>query len=81
MKFFDCFMYNNEDLILDVRLNSLDKYIDKFVIVEAKQNHQGKKKDSFNFEINNFKKFKDKIKYLKIENFPDQYSSWQRETL
>ena len=43
MKFFDCFMYNNEDLILDVRLNSLDKYIDKFVIVEAKQNHQGKK--------------------------------------
>ena len=79
MKFFDCFMYNNEDLILDVRLNSLDKYIDKFVIVEAKQNHQGKKKDRFNFEINNFKKFKDKIKYLKIENFPDQYSSWQRE--
>ena len=79
MKFFDCFMYNNEDLILDVRLNSLDKYIDKFVIVEAKQNHQGKKKDSYNFEINNFKKFKDKIKYLKIENFPDQYSSWQRE--
>ena len=44
MKFFDCFMYNNEDLILDVRLNSLDKYIDKFVIVEAKQNHQGKKR-------------------------------------
>ena len=37
MKFFDCFMYNNEDLILDVRLNSLDKHIDKFVIVEAKQ--------------------------------------------
>ena len=63
MKFFDCFMYNNEDLILDVRLNYLDKYIDKFVIVEAKQNHQCKKKDRYNFEINNFKKFKDKIKY------------------
>ena len=79
MKFFDCFMYNNENLILDVRLNSLDKYIDKFVIVEAKQNHQGKKKDNFNFEIDNFKKFKHKIEYLRIENFPDQYSDWERE--
>ena len=58
MKFFDCFMYNNEDLILDVRLNSLDKYIDKFVIVEAKHNHQGKKKDNFNFsKCNSYKLF------------------------
>jgi len=40
-KIFDCFMYNNEDLILEIRLNTLQKYVDKFIIVEAKQNHQG----------------------------------------
>ena len=41
MKFFDCFMYHDEDLILDIRFNTLDKYIDKFVIVESKFDHQG----------------------------------------
>ena len=35
MKIIDCFMYFNEDLVLDVRLNELNQYIDKFVIVES----------------------------------------------
>ena len=41
MKIIDCFIYNNEDLILDLRLNTLDQYVDKFVIVESKFNHSG----------------------------------------
>ena len=41
MKIFDCFMYNNEDLILEIRLNSLKSHVNKFVIVEANQDHQG----------------------------------------
>ena len=28
MKIFDCFMYFDEDLVLDIRLNTLDKYVD-----------------------------------------------------
>ena len=48
-KIFDCFMYNNEDLLLDIRLNILDKYVDYFVIVESRFLHSGKeKKDFFN---------------------------------
>ena len=32
MKIFDCFMYFDEDLILDLRLNYLDPFVDHFVI-------------------------------------------------
>ena len=79
MKIFDCFMYNNEDLILEIRLNSLNNYIDKFIIVEAKQDHQGRVKQNYNFDLNKFNKFKNKIEYIKLENFPKNYDNWQRE--
>ncbi len=78
MKFFDCFMYYDEDLVLDIRLNTLDKFVDKFVIVEAKEDHQGNKK-KLNFKIDQYKKFKDKIIYKVIENFPNNLSNWERE--
>ena len=78
MRIFDCFLYNNEDLILDIRLNSLDKHIYKFVIVESKFDHQGNEK-KINFKIENFQKFKDKIIYLIIEKFPNNLSNWGRE--
>ena len=41
MRIFDCFLYNNEDLVLDIRLNTLSQHIHKFVIVESKFDHQG----------------------------------------
>jgi beta-1,4-mannosyl-glycoprotein beta-1,4-N-acetylglucosaminyltransferase len=44
MKIYDCFMYNNEDLILEIRLNYLDEYVEKFIIVESKFDHQGNQK-------------------------------------
>jgi len=67
MKIFDCFMYFDEDLLLDLRLNILDKFVDKFVIVESNLTHSGKLKE-FKFDINNFKKFEKKISYHPIEN-------------
>ena len=70
MKIIDCTTYYSEDLMLDVRLNILNKYVDKFVIVESKFSHSGKPK-KLNFDINNFKKFKDKIEYLVIEKEPE----------
>ena len=44
MKIYDCFMYFDEDLLLDLRLNTLDKYVSKFVITEATYTHNGAKK-------------------------------------
>ena len=45
MKIFDCFMFYDEEMLLDVRLNILNKYIDKFIIVESTFTHSGKKRD------------------------------------
>ena len=70
MRIFDCFMYFDEDLILDARLNILDKYVDFFIIVESKYNHKGEKR-SLKLDLEKFKKFKNKIKYLVIEDLPN----------
>ena len=70
MKIFDCTTYYSEDLMLDIRFNILNKFVDKFIIVESKYSHSGEKK-KLNFDINNFSKFKDKIEYLIIEDEPE----------
>ena len=62
-------MYFDEDLLLDLRLNTLDKFVKKFVITEATYTHNGNKK-KLNFDINKFKKFKDKIIYLVVDEQP-----------
>jgi beta-1,4-mannosyl-glycoprotein beta-1,4-N-acetylglucosaminyltransferase len=69
MKIFDCFMYFDEDLLLDLRLNTLDKYVSKFVITDATYPHNGTKK-KLKFDINKFNKFKDKIKYIVVDEQP-----------
>ena len=43
MNIYDCFMYFDEDLLLDLRLYELDKFVKKFVIAEATYSHSGKK--------------------------------------
>ena len=69
MKIFDCFMYFDEDIVLDVRLNYLDKYVDKFIIIESKYNHKGEKRTPL-FNIDKFKKFENKIKYILTNEIP-----------
>ena len=78
MRIFDCFLYNGQNIVLDIRLNTLSKYIEKFIIIESKYDHQGNKK-KLTFKIDNFIKFKEKIIYLVIENFPEKLSNWERE--
>ena len=69
MKIYDCFMYHNEDTILDLRLNILNQFVDFFVIVESRYNHKGEKK-KLNFNINKFSNFKNKIRYLILNELP-----------
>ena len=69
MNIYDCFMYFDEDLLLDLRLNILNKYVKKFIITEATYTHSGSKK-KLNFNINNFQKFKDKIEYIVVDDEP-----------
>ena len=63
-------MYFDEDLLLDLRLNYLSKFVKKFVITEATYTHNGSKKE-LKFDINKFSKFKDKITYLIVDNQPE----------
>ena len=68
MNIYDCFMYFDEDLLLDIRLNILDKYVKKFII--SKQHIPITEKKKLKFNPNNFKKFKDKITYIVVDNPP-----------
>tara|TARA_B100000401_G_C52755408_1_gene695431 strand:+ start:394 stop:1287 length:894 start_codon:yes stop_codon:yes gene_type:complete len=70
MKIFDCFMYFDEDLLLDLRLNYLNKYVDYFVVVESKFNHKGEVK-KLKFDKKNFKKFENKIIYIVQDQDPE----------
>ncbi len=69
MKIFDCFMYFDEDVVLDLRMNVLDEHIDYFVIVESTFTHKGDAR-KLKFNIEKFPNFKDKIIYLVYDNEP-----------
>ena len=55
--------------MLDLRFNILNENVYKFIVIESSFSHSGKKK-KFNFDINDYPKFKDKIIYLKIDKEP-----------
>ena len=81
MKIFDCTLYYDEDLILETRLNILDKHVDKFVICESTFTHSGKEK-KLNFDIKKFSSFKNKIIYLINDTEPKNlvYSQNNKES-
>jgi beta-1,4-mannosyl-glycoprotein beta-1,4-N-acetylglucosaminyltransferase len=63
MKIFDCFMYFDEEVIVDVRLNTLNEFVDYFIIVESRFTHKGDLRE-LKFNHKKFERFKDKIIYL-----------------
>jgi len=69
MKIYDCFMYFDEEVVLDLRLNALNKFIDYFVIVESIFTHKGEQRE-LNFNYKKFEKFKDKIIYIVYDKQP-----------
>ena len=73
---FDCVTYKNEDIILDLRLNVLDEFVDKFIIVEATKDHAGNAK-KLNFNMEKFKKFENKIRYIIVDDMPEKVKSFR----
>ena len=69
MKIFDCTTYFEEKLMMDLRFNILDPFVDKFVVCEATFSHSGKKKE-INFDKKDFPKFQDKIIHIIIDKDP-----------
>ena len=70
MKIIDCTSFYNEHMMYEVRLNVLNDKVDKFIVTESTYSHSGKKK-KLNFDIKNYPKFKDKIKYIVIDKEPE----------
>ena len=71
MKIYDCFMYFDEEVVVDVRLNTLNEFVDYFVIVESRFTHKGESR-KLRFNHKKFEKFKDKIIYIVDEEIYDQ---------
>ena len=69
MKIFDCIMYFDEEILLDLRMNILDKYVDYFVIVESTFTHKGEER-KLHFNHKRFEKFENKIIYLVYDEKP-----------
>ena len=78
MKIYDCFSYWDEDLLLDLRLNILNDYVDYFIIVEGNKTWQNNSK-KLRFDIQKFSKFKNKIIYIPVEDMPDGDNPYLRE--
>jgi beta-1,4-mannosyl-glycoprotein beta-1,4-N-acetylglucosaminyltransferase len=62
-------MFFDEEMLLELRLNTLDKFVDKFIIVESAYTHSGKEKKLI-FDINKYPKFKEKIDYIIVRDLP-----------
>jgi len=56
-------MYFDEEIVVDVRLNTLNEFVDYFVIVESSFTHKGEPR-KLKFNHKKFEKFKDKIIYV-----------------
>lgn len=78
-KIYDCFCYFNEDLLLELRLETLWNYVDFFVISEATFTHAGEPRKA-HFNPNRFSKYLSKIRYLQLEKKPDgENDFWRNE--
>lgn len=66
---YDCFPFFNELDLLEMRLNTLNGVVDKFIIAEATRNHSGKAK-RLNFAANRerFAAFSGKIEYVVVDD-------------
>ena len=81
MRVFDTTTFFEEKLMMDLRFNILDPFVDKFIVCEATFSHSGKKKE-IKFDKKDFPKFEDKIvprpKYwVGIKIVPVEFEFWE----
>jgi beta-1,4-mannosyl-glycoprotein beta-1,4-N-acetylglucosaminyltransferase len=78
---YDCFSFFNELDILEIRLNTLNEVVDKFVLVEAPWTHSGNSKPLY-FKENKerFKPFLDKIVHIVAAPPPISATATERES-
>jgi beta-1,4-mannosyl-glycoprotein beta-1,4-N-acetylglucosaminyltransferase len=71
-KVYDCFIFNGELDLLNLRLHELNHVVDTFVIIESTETHSGKSKElHYQKNMDMFEEFNDKIFYAVIDGFPE----------
>ena len=80
----DCFLYNGEVTLLDVRLRYLSAHVDWFIIAESAQTFNGRSrtptfKNDIQKIVSEVPGLEKKIRYAFSETLPGD-SSWERET-
>ena len=78
---YDCFTFFNELDLLEIRLNELSPYVDRFVLVEATRTHQGNPKPlHFDENKQRYSAFLEKITHVVVDTYPeDRKDSWSYE--
>lgn len=72
MKVIDCFPFFNELDLLEYRLETLDPYVDHFIIVESTKTFTGNKKPlHFSLNKRRYSKWLDKIVHIVVTDMPD----------
>ncbi len=78
-RIYDCFCYFNEDMLLELRFETLWDHVDYFVICESFLTISGQPKELF-FDINRFQKYRSKIRHLIVKDYPfDTADAWRNE--
>ena len=80
MRIFDCFPFFNELELLELRLETLNDVVDRFVLVEADQSHTGEAKPLFFAENRTrFRPYLDKIEHVVVRDLPETNEPWERD--
>ncbi len=70
MKIIDTTTYFDEKLMMSIRFNILNSFVDKFIVCESRYSHSGKEK-KINFNIKDYPEFHNKIIHLIVDNEPN----------
>ena len=74
MKIVDCFIFYNEIDMLLYRLETLNEYVDYFILVESKYTHSGKEKQIYYLENKHlFEIYDKKIIHILLDDFPYKF--------
>ena len=81
MKIFDCFTFNNELDLLEIRLAELNSTVDYFVLAESSVTFTNNEKPCFFAEnASRFQRFSNKIIYVPVNDMPRHTNNpWVRE--
>ena len=67
-KIYDCFLFDHELDMLNLRLHEMGEHVDQFILIESTNSHAGKNKELyFQKHKDLFNKFKHKIEHIVID--------------